>query len=153
MNDQLAAPPRGEPDWRGEGSPEEPSLRYEAPDDRMVDAIEDRSLLEDLEALYHDGRTYASAELAFQKTRASFAADRAKKGLVFGAIGAGAALLAAIGLTVGLILTLATLVGPLLATIIVVAALLIVAWLCVSRATSRFGELSRAFASNGENRT
>lgn len=120
--------------------------------DRAGEAAEDRSLLEDLEALYRDGRTYVAAELGYQKTRASFAADRMKSVAIFGGAGAVLALLAGIGLTVGLILSLSTLIGPLLATIVVVAVLLLIAFLCVRKAAGKARELSRAFSSGGENR-
>jgi VIT1/CCC1 family predicted Fe2+/Mn2+ transporter len=116
------------------------------------EAIEDRSLLEDLHALYNDGKTYASAELAFQKTRAGFAAGKLKSVVVFGAGAAVVALLAAIGLTVGAILSLETLIGPLGATAVVVIVLLIVAFLCARVAGKKWGELMSAFGSGTENR-
>jgi hypothetical protein len=116
------------------------------------EAIEDRSLLEDLHALYNDGKTYASAELAFQKTRAGFAAGKLKSVAVFGAGAAVVALLAAIGLTVGAILSLETLIGPLGATAVVVIVLLIVAFLCARVAGKKWGELMSAFGSGTENR-
>lgn len=106
----------------------------------------DRSLLEDLEALYADGRTYISAEFAFQKSRAGFAAAKAKSVAIFGVAAALVGLLALIGLTVGLIITLAPLIGPLGATLLVVGVLLIVAFLCARRATKALGALTGAFA-------
>ena len=117
--------------------------------ERAAEPPEDRSLVEDLEALYHDGRTYAAAEMAFQKTRASYAADRMKQTVMFGAVAAVAALLAAIGLTVGLILCLIPLIGPWLATALVVAALLLVAYLCVSKAAAQWSKMMSAFSSDG----
>ena len=116
------------------------------------DGVEDRSLLEDLHALYDDGKTYASAELTFQKTRASFAAGKMKSVAIFGAGAALMGLLAAIGLTVGLIMALATLIGPLGATLVVVGVLLIVAFVCVRSAGKKWGELMGAFGSGAENR-
>jgi hypothetical protein len=116
------------------------------------EAIEDRSLLEDLHALYNDGKTYASAELAFQKTRAGFVARKLQSVAVFGAGAALVALLAAIGLTVGAILSLETLIGPLGATAVVVIVLLIVAFLCARVAGKKWGELMSAFGSGTENR-
>lgn len=118
----------------------------------VQDAIEDRSLLEDLHALYEDGKTYASAELTFQKTRAGFAGGKLKSVAIFGAGAAVVALLAAVGLTVGLILSLATLIGPLGATAVVVGLLLIVAFICARMAGKKWGELMTAFGSAAENR-
>jgi uncharacterized membrane protein YqjE len=65
-----------------------------------------RSLVDDVEALFDDGKTYLQAELAFQKTRAAFVADRAKGAFIYGAVAAVFGFLALIGLTVGLIIAL-----------------------------------------------
>jgi len=116
------------------------------------EAVEDRSLLEDLHALFEDGKTYASAELTFQKTRATFAIGKIKSVAIFGAGAALMGLLAAIGLTVGMIMSLATLIGPLAATLVVVGVLLIVAFLCARVAGKRWGEMMGAFSSGEENR-
>jgi hypothetical protein len=118
----------------------------------MEEAVEDRSLLEDLHALYDDGKTYASAELTFQKTRAGFAAGKFKSVAIFGAGAAVLGLLAGIGLTVGMIMALATLIGPLAATLVVVGVLMIVAFLLVRSAGKKWGELMSAFGSGAENR-
>ena len=83
------------------------------------------SLTDDVRALFEDGKTYAQAELAYQKSRGRFVADRAKSVAVFG-IGALALVhLALIALVIGLIIALIPLVGPWLATGIVVLALLV----------------------------
>lgn len=71
------------------------------------DVLEERSLLEDLETLIEDGKTYLEAEAAFQKTRAVFIADRFRAAALFGALGGALGFIALIGLTVGLILALA----------------------------------------------
>jgi len=110
----------------------------------------ERSLLEDLGAAWEDGKTYVSAEVAFQKTRASYAGTRLKSVAIFGVAAAFVAVLALIGLTVGMILSLATLVGPLAATLIVVAVLLLVAFLCARVAGRNWRELSGAFAKGDE---
>lgn len=82
-----------------------------------------RSLQTDVEALVEDGRTYLAAELAFQKVRAAFLAEQAKRALVLGVLGALFASLTLIGLVVGLIVALAPLIGPWVAVIVVVTAL------------------------------
>lgn len=76
-----------------------------------------------MEALVEDGRTYLAAEVAFQKVRAAFLAEEAKKALVLGVVGALFASLMLIGLVVGLIVALAPLIGPWVAVAVVVAAL------------------------------
>lgn len=143
---------------RGETGPRGP-LHQPAPHDLAdptampeEDGYEDRSLLEDLHALYDDGKTYAAAELTFQKTRAGFVAGKAKSVAIFGAGAALVGLLALIGLTVGAILSLATLIGPLGATLVVVIVLLLVAFLCVRQAAKKWGELMGAFGSGAEKR-
>ena len=104
----------------------------------------DRSLLEDVEALIEDGKTYLEAELAFQKTRAAFVAQGAKGIAGLGALAAGLAVLALIGLTVGLILALTPLITAWGATAVVVGALLIGAWLCVRSGLKRWRGISAA---------
>jgi hypothetical protein len=151
--ERLAPPVRGEVGSRDPslgGGLSDPAGLTAVPG--MEEAVEDRSLLEDLHALFEDGKTYASAELTFQKTRASFAIGKFKSVAIFGAGAALVALLAAIGLTVGMILSLATLIGPLAATLVVVGVLLIVAFLCARVAGRKWGELMGAFGSGAENR-
>lgn len=104
------------------------------------------SLTDDLSALYADTKTYASAELTYQKTRASYAGKKGTKAAVYG-LGALTVLnLALIGLTVGAIISLATLVGPLAATLIVVVLLLIVAGFLGYLAKQKASAVSRVFA-------
>lgn len=111
------------------------------------DDMPDRSLLSDIEAAWQDGKTYASAELAFQKTRARFATAKLKSVVIYGVAAAFVAVLALIGLTVGAIISLATLVGPLAATLIVVAILLLAAFILAKRAGRNWTSLSGAFSS------
>jgi len=111
------------------------------------DDMPDRSLLSDIEAAWQDGKTYVSAELAFQKTRARFATVKLKSVMIYGVAAAFVAVLALIGLTVGAIMSLATLVGPLAATLIVVAVLLLVAFILAKRAGRNWTALSGAFSS------
>lgn len=109
------------------------------------DLFEERSLIDGVSALYEDGKTYVSAELAFQKTRASYVGKKGSKAAVFG-LGALAFLhLALIALTVGAVLALATLVGPLAATLIVGVLLLAGAAIFAMMAKSRVEAISRTF--------
>ncbi|WP_347303825.1 phage holin family protein [Croceibacterium sp. TMG7-5b_MA50] len=107
-------------------------------------------MLSDLEAAWTDGKTYVAAELAFQKTRARFATAKLKTVVVFGAAALFVVVLALIGLTVGSILSLATLIGPLAATLVVVALLLLVAFILARRASASWAAVSKAFGSDGD---
>ena len=83
------------------------------------------SLADDVSALIEDGKTYVEAEIAYQKTRAGFAGQQTKQGLIFG-LGALAFLhLALIGLVVGLIIALTPYLSPFGAVGTVVGVLLI----------------------------
>lgn len=105
----------------------------------------DRSLTDDLAALFEDGQTYFQAELGYQKTRLAFMADRGKRGalLILGAL----VFLnsAVIALIVGLLLTLAPLIGPLGATAVVVAILVAAAIALALMARKRFRAIRLAY--------
>ncbi len=105
---------------------------------------EARSLLDDVQALIDDGKTYLEAELGFQKTRAAFVADRAKSTMVYGALAALLAFLALIGLTVGAIIALTPLLTAWGASALVVAVLLLAAALAVRAAARTWSGLMRA---------
>ena len=110
------------------------------------EAAASRSLLDDVEALYRDARTYLDAELSYQKTRASFVADRVKTTIVFGVVAGFLAILATIGLTVGLIIALTPLVTAWGATAIVVGVLLLLAYLMVRKASSAWSNMTAVMA-------
>ncbi len=138
LRENATAPPVGA---RSAGAADVPlSETGELPHDRT----DLRSVIEDIEALVDGGRTYLDAELSYQKTRASFVADRLKKAVVYGIIAAVLGLLAAIGLTVGLIIALTPLVTGWGATAIVVGVLLLVAFLLIRRAAGSWGAIQQA---------
>lgn len=97
--------------------------------DASDDGSDERSLLDDVEALIDDGKTYLEAEFAFQKTRVAVVADRAKSALIFGAVALLLAFLALVGLTMGAIIALTPLLGAWGAAGLVVALLLLAAGL------------------------
>ena len=107
-------------------------------------------LLDDLEALVEDARTYFDAEMSYQKTRAGFVADRLKKTIAFGVVAAYFAVLATIGLTVGLIIALTPLITAWGATAIVVLALLLAAYLLVRKAGKAWRDIMGAVKSDEE---
>ena len=104
----------------------------------------ERSLVDDVEALIEDGKTYLEAELAYQKTRAAFLAEGAKGVALLGALGIAFVLLALIGLTVGLILALTPLITAWGATAVVVGLLLLGALLAVRTAAKRWSRMMAA---------
>ena len=109
------------------------------------ESASDRSLLDDLSHLYSDGKTYAEAELSYQKTRAAFVANRGKSAGIFGAAAALLALLALIALTVGLLMGLAPIITIWGATVVVVGLYLIIAAVCAKMASGKVGEATATF--------
>lgn len=84
--------------------------------------------------LIDDGKAYARAEADLAKARVACEADRAKKPLLFGAIGAALALVALIALVMTLVLAAATLLGPLAGGLLVTAVIAGLAWLFLALA-------------------
>lgn len=109
-----------------------------------ADGAERRSLLDDIEDLIVDARTWVDAEFTYQKTRAGFVAASLKQMIALLVLAAVLGLLALIGLTVGLIITLMPLLTPLGATLAVVVVLLLVSLLLVRSAASRWREAAGA---------
>ena len=132
--------------------------RYEGPldtpDNYDTDASDEPvhgpSLADDVLALFEDGKTYAEAEVAFQKSRASFAANRLKGAIAFGLGAFGVLHLALIAATVGAVIALAPLVGPWIATAIVTIALIILGVLFLMALKGRIDEIRSAFSDDGD---
>ncbi|MFA6219902.1 MAG: phage holin family protein [Erythrobacter sp.] len=110
----------------------------------------DPSLADDLSALIADGRTYAESELAFQKSRAAYTADRAKRATVHALFAFGFIHLALVAITVGVLFALIPAVGAWGATGIVTASLLTGAALLLRLAKRRLDEIVSAFGKDGE---
>ena len=104
------------------------------------------SLADDMLALFEDGKTYAEAEVAFQKSRASFAANRLKGVVAFGLGAFGVLHLALIALTVGAVIALTPIVGPWIATAIVTVALVVMGVLFLLALRGRIDEIRAAFS-------
>ncbi len=104
------------------------------------------SLTDDVFALLEDGKTYAEAEVAFQKSRAGYIANRAKGVIAFGLGAFGVFHLAMIAGAVGLVLALVPLVGPWLATILVTAALIIAGLVLLRLLKGRIDDIRDAFS-------
>lgn len=103
------------------------------------------SLVDDVLALVEDGKTYAEAELAFQKSRAGFTANRVKKAVGFGAAAFGVLHLALIAIAVGAVLALIPLVGAWLATLIVGGGLIVAGVLLLRGLRSQIEDIRSAF--------
>lgn len=137
-SDEIAPPGRTEP------------VEAPGPEPSSDDAPPFGSLAEDVGALYEDGKTYVEAELAYQRTRATYAGTKTKQGLVFG-LGALAFLhLALIGLVIGLIIALEPWLTAFGSTALVVGVLLVGCALLARRAMKRFDELGAAFSNGSE---
>lgn len=119
----------------------EPPLVNDQPGDAA-----DRSLVDDVRQLVHDGRTLLEAELAYQKSRAALAGQGAKAVAGWGALALALVLFALMALTFGLVLGLASLVGPWWATLITVAVLLagaaLAGWIAARRWSATASQLS-----------
>ena len=115
-------------------------------DEGAIDeAAENRSLIDDVEVLLEDGKTYLEAELNFQKTRALFAGDRAKGVALYALLGVMFAWMALIGLTIGLIFALTPSLGGWGATAVVVIVWLAIAGVALRAAVGRWRELVASF--------
>lgn len=103
------------------------------------------SLADDITALFSDGKTYVQAELAFQKSRTSYVANRVKSAIALGLGAFGVLHLALIAVTVGLVLALIPLVGPWFATAIVTIVLIVTGLILVRMLKRRIDEIRAAF--------
>jgi len=92
----------------------------------------------DIRRLYEDGKTLVAAEIAYQTTRASVAAAAAKSIAIYAAVAAVLGLFAMVAVTVGLLLALTPLVTAWGATAIVTGVYVIVAFICLKRASRRW---------------
>lgn len=112
----------------------------------------DNSLADDFGALIEDGKVYAEAEIAFQKARLSYVADRGKSGAIFGVLALLVLHLALVALALGAILALTPELSAWGATALVVGLLIIIGVLAGLVAKDRFTKLSEAFAQGAPKR-
>lgn len=109
-----------------------------------------RSLVDDIEDLVHDARTYFDAELTYQKTRASFVGACIKRALGMGLAALLVATFALIGLTVGLIIALTPLLSAWGATAVVVGVMLLAVLFLVRGAANAWKEMMAAIQEDAE---
>ncbi|MFL0356697.1 phage holin family protein [Erythrobacter sp. GH1-10] len=110
----------------------------------------DESLTEELAALLEDGRTYAEAELAFQKTRAKLAGKNVGSALGLLTVAIITLHIAVLALAVGLVIALEPLVTIWGAIGIVVGVLLLLTVMLALAAKSRIGRLNILFGSDDD---
>lgn len=103
------------------------------------------SITDEVAALIADGKTYAEAELAYQKARLAFTADRGKSAALLGLFALGFVHLALIALVVGAVIALAPYVTALGATLLVAGVLLLIAVFLVLRLQRTAREIGEAF--------
>ena len=127
---------------------------FDVPDEHDRDGADDApphaSLTDDVLAFFDDGKTYAEAEIRYQKSRMAFVANRAKGAVAFGAAAFGVLHLALIAMTVGLVLALIPLVGPWGATAIVTIGLIIVGVILLRSLKQRINDIRSAFADKAD---
>ncbi|WFL76984.1 phage holin family protein [Altererythrobacter arenosus] len=104
------------------------------------------SLTEDIVALIDDGKTYAEAEYAFQKSRAAFAAERGKSAAVLVFFAFSFVHLALVALVVGMVIALAPSLTAWGATALVVVVLLIAAAILLMMMRKHTRAIGDAFA-------
>lgn len=102
-------------------------------------------LKDELVALIDDGKTYAEAEITYQKSRLAYAADRGKSAALLLFFALSFIHLALIGIVIGLIIALTPQLTALGATGMVVGALLIGAAIMVAILRGRAREIGEAF--------
>jgi uncharacterized membrane protein YqjE len=118
--------------------------------DPETDGESPGSLVDDVGALIQDGKTYAEAELAFQKTRLFYVLSHAKWIAIFSGIAVLFVVLAIVALVVGVLVALMPALTPIGATLVVTFGLLFCAVLLGMLAKRQFRGISEAFEDDGD---
>lgn len=116
---------------------DEQPLAYRTDDPR------ERSLADDLRQLAEDGKAYAEAELAYQKSRAALAGQGVKTIAIFGGLAAALVFFALMALTLGLVLALTPLLTAWGAAAASFVGLLVLALICAMVANARFKRMKQ----------
>ncbi|GGC20064.1 hypothetical protein GCM10011371_04700 [Novosphingobium marinum] len=103
-----------------------------------LDEAKERSLNEDVRQLAQDARVLAEAELAYQKSRASYAGQEAKGIAILGASALVLLFFATMALVVGLVLALAPILTAWGSTAVVTGALLLLTAICGLSAAGKY---------------
>jgi uncharacterized membrane protein YqjE len=110
----------------------------------------DRSLPGDLRQLVDDARTLAEAEFAYQKARAAFGAQEAKRIAILGVVAAVLVFFAVMALVVGSVIALVPVLTAWGATAAVTGALLLLAVILLLVAKSRISTMKRVLSDEDE---
>lgn len=108
------------------------------------------SLLDDVGALVEDGKTYAEAELAYQKSRLIFAVGHARTAAILGGLAIVLAVLAIVALVVGALIALIPPLGPWGATGVVFGVLAVGAAILIAVARAQWNSGMQAFGEKRE---
>jgi len=106
----------------------------------------DARLSDHVLGLIDDGKTYAEAEIAFQKSRMSFAGNHGKKGVLYGVCAFAVLHLALVSLALGSIIALGPLVTAWGAAALVSGTLILIGVILAVMAKNRFAKISDAFS-------
>lgn len=129
--------------------PDEPLPDAESAEGGASD-VHPGSLLDDVEALIEDGKTYAEAELEYQKSRAAYAFKRAGRAAIFGAFAAVMVVLALLSVVIGALISLIPVLGPWGATGAVVCVLMLSAAILWALARAQLSDLLQTFGGERE---
>ncbi|KPH66553.1 phage holin family protein [Novosphingobium sp. ST904] len=110
---------------------------------------EDLSLAQDLRLLASEARTFAQAELAYQKSRAAYAGAEARAIAMLGLLAAGLVFFALMGLVLGAVIAVGTLVGPWLAMLLVPLVVIVIAAMCGLSARNRMRRMKTLLSEKG----
>ena len=127
-----------------------PQAPGEPASDLVPEGERQPSLIDEVGALIEDGKTYAEAELAFQKTRLFYVLAHARSIAVLGGLAAVLVVLAVVAAVVGAINGLIPELGPWGAAGVVIAVLLALAAVLGLSARAKLKGLSRAFETTDE---
>lgn len=122
----------------------------EKPQAESRDALDDRSLLDDVQSLVEDGKVALQAELNFQKTRIAYCGKAARNLIIFAIAGLLLSFFTLIALTVGLLLALVPAVSAWGATGIVTGVFLAALAVCAFGVLASWRKIKAAFMAHGE---
>lgn len=114
------------------------------------EALENRSLVEDVRSLVEDGRVALQAELSFQKSRLALCGKEGRKLVIFAIGGLLLSFFTLVALTVGLLLALIPAVNAWGATGIVTGVFVIALAVCLFGALRSWRKIRSAFTSAGQ---
>jgi hypothetical protein len=141
--EQVERPRAGPDPALDDALPHEP-----APDDT---APEDPGLVADMRLLADNARSFAQAELAYQKARAAYAGQAARAIAVLGLVAAVLVFFAAMAAVMGAVIALGTVLSPWIAMAAVTFGLLALAALCAGFAAIKAKRMKSVLTEGASN--